>query len=707
MPQLNAADSRPAASPLREPTPRWVLRLRDGVVRARTRLVEPVRGLAPPWARLQLMMVILVGVVVVWPVLWGGLPEGDDVPYHVAKNAFAFSNIFGAGHLNGWAPTFSMGSEQFLLYGPGLAALASAMRVLTLGAVGHESLVAWSGALGLVATAPAAYFLARGLRLGPTGSATVGVASLCVSVPFGVGAAGTFDLGLIPHQLATPLVLLTLGALVRAVDLEERRWVTLASVAAVAVTVTHLTSALVTAVAFGIVLGLRAATPSAGRPAGGWAAAAYRVFLAGALAAGFGAWWIVPLLENSGPRPPTATWTTQPLGAEVRDLLTTHLWASTAIVVATVAALGMCLVWWMSASAPLARLAPWRAAVVLAGPVLLLVLYALHQLLPGDTALLVVNRGTGYAALLWILPLGVVADAAANGRPPAFGLALVAVVGLAVAAAPSLIPHREDIRPASPPSPELTQVGGLLEQRVPPEGRFAWVHEDGFDQSFGPVHPDLWLAMEAQVSTLNGFGGETISPVDTFVQYQLAAMDPREADPLLVRNGVTHLVAGPSVAARYDSLPGWEVAWSSPRLVLLERRADVSLAAPRVGQQTTLEAWEPERVSWRSRGGDAVVLGLPAFPKWRVTVDGERVTTSDTDGFLTVPLSGDGEHVVEARFVPSWGDRLGLLIALIAIAGRTGLLGRVRRGAGAARRRFVGGGTEDVGGGTEDGDQRG
>jgi hypothetical protein len=102
-----------------------------------------------------------------------------------------------------------------------------------------------------------------------------------------------------------------------------------------------------------------------------------------------------------------------------------------------------------------------------------------------------------------------------------------------------------------------------------------------------------------------------------------------------------------------------------------------------------------------------VVLGLPAFPKWRVTVDGERVTTSDTEGFLTVPLSGDGEHVVEARFVPSWGDRLGLLVALIVIAWRAGLMGRLRRGAAAARHRFVDGDADEVGGAPENGDQRG
>ena len=84
-------------------------------------------------------------------------------------------------------------------------------------------------------------------------------------------------------------------------------------------------------------------------------------------------------------------------------------------------------------------------------------------------------------------------------------------------------------------------------------------------------------------------------------------------------------------------------------------------------------------MTWKSRGGKNVVLGLPAFPKWRVTVDGREVETGETDGFLTVPLPGEGTHTVEARFVRSWGDRLGVLITLVAVAWRGGLLGRLRR----------------------------
>lgn len=57
------------------------------------------------------------------------------------------------------------------------------------------------------------------------------------------------------------MVLVTLGALIRVVDQPDRRWVTLAAAAATGVTVTHLTSALVTLVTFGILVAVRSLTP--------------------------------------------------------------------------------------------------------------------------------------------------------------------------------------------------------------------------------------------------------------------------------------------------------------------------------------------------------------------------------------------------------------------------------------------------------------
>lgn len=624
-------------------------------------------------------------------VLAGGLPEGDDVPYHVAKNAFAFGEIFGRGHLDGWAPTFSMGSEQFLLYGPGSALAASALRVVTLGVVDHRTLVGWVASLGFVGTAPAAYFLARGLRLGRVGASVVGVVSLCVSVPFGTGLAGTFDLGLVPHQLAVPLVLVTLGALVRVVEFPDRRWVTLGALSAMALTVTHLTSALITGAAFAVLmLGRFAAlgrrrTGNPGELVGvGWRDTAYRLVLTGALAAGFGAWWLVPLAENSGPRPSTATWNTPPFGQEVLRLLRTRLWSSQVVVALTVAALVICAVWLVTSSRALAPLGRWRVAVVVSGPALLVVLYLMFNLLPGDTGALMVNRGTGYVALLWILPIGVVADRLVAVRPvarrsSAVALALPAALGLAIIAFPALVPASGYARRAAPPSPELRATGRFLAESVPAEGRFAWVHERGFDTSFGPVHPELWLAMDAESATLNGFGGETISPVDTFLQYRLASMAPSQAEPLLVRDGVTHLVGRTSTLAAYAKGRAWRPALVEGDLTVLEHVDGVTLAAPLRGQGTELIEWHPERVRWRTRGAGELITGLPAFPKWHLSVDGEAVDADERNGFLTAPLPDDGTHTVEATFRRSSADRLGVMITVLVVLWRFGMPALRRR----------------------------
>ena len=683
-----------ATGPRVEAIPEGLVRLGARIDRWRTPTdpttgVEPPRSSSPGWLRLIGPGIgVVVGLILVRGVLGGGLPEGDDAPYHVAKNLFAFSEIFGRGHLDGWAPTFSMGSEQFLLYGPGSALVASALRLFTFGTVDHPTLVAWVGALGYVATAPAAYFFARGLRLGRVGASVVGVASLCVSVPFGTGLAGTFDLGLIPHQLAVPLVLVTLGALVRVVESPDRRWVTLAAVAAMGVTVTHLTSALVALAAFAVMMLCRWAAPVRDRvrtPPSHGLFAAYRLALAGVLAAGFGAWWLLPLAENSGPRPSTATWRTPPFGEEVQRLLRTRLWASQVVVALTLAALAACAIWLIVGSEALSRLGRWRVAVVAAGPALLVLLYAMYHVLPGDTGLLMVNRGTGYAALLWILPIGVVADRLVARRSDRVAMALPAALGLIVVVMPALVPASGYAHRAVPPRPELQAAGRVLADSVPPEGRFAWVHERGFDTSFGPVHPELWLAMDSESATLNGFGGETISPVDTFLQYRLASIDPRQAEPLLIRDGVTHLVGRTSTLAAYAEQPGWRPVLVDGELTVLEHIDDVTLAAPLNDQRTELLAWSPERVRWRTEGAEELVTGLPAFPKWHLSIDGTAITANERGGFLTARLPDAGGHIVEATFRRSWADRLGVAITLVFLLARFGLpVVRRRRGTGPA-----------------------
>lgn len=98
------------------------------------------------------------------------------------------------------------------------------------------------------------------------------------------------------------------------------------------------------------------------------------------------------------------------------SLVRTDLWSSQLIVMITLAALAICALWLLVASPAMAPLGPVAGIGGDGRPGSPSGLYAMYHLLPGDTGLLMVNRGTGYAALMWIVPIGVVADHAVARR---------------------------------------------------------------------------------------------------------------------------------------------------------------------------------------------------------------------------------------------------------------------------------------------------
>ena len=112
---------------------------------------------------------------------------------------------------------------------------------------------------------------------------------------------------------------------------------------------------------------------------------------------------------------------------------------------------------------------------------------------------------------------------------------------------------------------------------------------------------------------------------------------------------------------------------------MLEHVGGVALATPRAGQRTDLLAWSPERVRWRTDGAQKLVTGLPAFPKWHLTVDGEAVEPEPSEGFLAARLPDTGPHTVEATFQRTWADRLGVAITVLVVAGRFALPALRRR----------------------------
>lgn len=84
-------------------------------------------------------------------------------------------------------------------------------------------------------------------------------------------------------------------------------------------------------------------------------------------------------------------------------------------------------------------------------------------------------------------------------------------------------------------------------------------------------------------------------------------------------------------------------------------------------------------MTWRTEGADQLVTGIPAFPKWHLSVDGSPVPNSERDGFLTARLPDRGAHTVEAVFRRSWADYVGVVITLVVIAWRAGALTTLRR----------------------------
>jgi hypothetical protein len=112
--------------------------------------------------------------------------------------------------------------------------------------------------------------------LGRLAAGIAAILSLLVSSQFGPGLQGLYAVGLVSHQLGSPLFCLALGALLRVPRDTRWRWVLLAAVSLTGLAITHLISVMILAVVFPLLaFGLRrehlgrALTRSPGRCVGG------------------------------------------------------------------------------------------------------------------------------------------------------------------------------------------------------------------------------------------------------------------------------------------------------------------------------------------------------------------------------------------------------------------------------------------------------
>ena len=230
---------------------------------------------------------------------------GDDVPYHLLRVRFGLHELFLRGRLDGWSPIFGAGSQHFLVYGPGLTLGFAVVKAVTLGQLSDARSLAVLAWLTFAAIGPAMFYLARSLRLPTLHAGLAGLGALAVSVPFGVGVSGTFDIGLLAHGAAAPLATVALGLVVRCVD--DRRWRPALLGATVALLVlTHPASAVMFGLSTIIVLpfaarGRRLASivGRLARPVG--------------IAGGLAAFWWIPLALRHSPMQPSPTWPTPTL----------------------------------------------------------------------------------------------------------------------------------------------------------------------------------------------------------------------------------------------------------------------------------------------------------------------------------------------------------------------------------------------------------
>lgn len=491
---------------------------------------------------------VLSAAAALWLVrgLWGPEPPGGlDTLAHVVRTDFGLREVFGRFHIDGWAPAPGVGSEIFLFYGPGLAMLVGAVRVLSLG------LLSTTGAFKVVLAASFAalplstVYLARGFGLARRAAALAGVLALGVSSLYGPGIEGVFGLGLVPHQVAAPFTVFGLGAVVRLwLDPGLRRVLPLA-LSVTAVVLLHPISAFILAVLGGVVVVLMEAERAlrdrrraymAVRPVPPQAAGRQLVLPGmeapsprqavrwgtGAVlsAAGLTAFWLVPFLAHQDLGGAASGWATPSFTFRLDEVLHGQVLFEPPV-------------GWLVLGGMVAALliGPGRrpAAMVLAPVAYLLVAHVVKDQYPyNGLAFQLPNRGLGYTGFLAVLPLAAALDQVARRlRFTAWAPATVAVgAGFVIGVWP--MTDLVDLTRGSPPRPTMVEAARQIRRLVPEHARFA-VERQGFERdATGVESPPFWMALASRRSTVNAFAPETsTAPVPMFVGDSMTEVPPR------------------------------------------------------------------------------------------------------------------------------------------------------------------------------------
>ncbi|MEO8694560.1 MAG: hypothetical protein ABI658_13640 [Acidimicrobiales bacterium] len=581
------------------------------------------------------------------------LPAGGDVSFHIARTDFALHQLVTTAHYDGWNPALMEGRQEFLVYGPGLAFVAALLKVLSFGSLSMESVMALIASLSFAATAPAAWYLARSFRIGNVGAGMYALGALTVSVVYGPGLRGTFLYGLMNHQLAIPIALCCIGAFVRLLDGPTRVPEVVAATTAAGLVMTHGQTTIATAVVIAMIFIWRGVVA---RPSVRSLIAVARAFCVGL---GLAAIWLWPMLENHYPRADGAGWTTLKLTDYLNGYVRGNNWTNPIIAAATVCAFVIVAVDACAIRRLTRRVDEWRLAIVFAAPSALIGLYIIRHVWP-PLAGVVVIRGLGLVFIVSLLPLAVIVDRVA----PRF-VAAVPIFAAALAINPGMIPAHDLARPSPGPTKDLREIAAVLRSEVPDHGRFAWIHAPSLDDSFGVGHPEYWLQYQSGRSTMNGFGGESVSSLPFAFTLEMNEWDTATADARLRQAGVTHVVSTPEFAESLAADTDWTPIVEGERYTILASPAGTQLALGSTTDAVQLVSYEPELIRWNVTRADRLVLALPAFRKWHFRLNGEPVETFTHDGHVGIVAPGPG--VLTASYRPSAGDLYGRFVTVATL----------------------------------------
>lgn len=583
---------------------------------------------------------------------------------HLVRADFGIAEIVTQGRLDGWFPRFVVGHQEFLFNGPGLTWLMALVRAVTFGALSNTGALKVVCVASIVGLPPAAWFMARSFAVGRRAAGLAAVLSMLVSSPFGVGLRGTFETGLVPHQVGAVLFCLALGAAVRIAGDGRRRWIMLLAVALAALAVTHLISLLILGVFLALTLVVLAATGRLPR------SALVRLGVGCLGGAGLAGFWLVPFLAHRGLQGVVTTWAPPPLLRRLGSIASGDVLFPAGFVFVVLAA-------WAQQVLRVRRDRSSAAFVWLVPPgAYLLVAHGLPHLIGlNEATLQLANRGLGYVGLLAIIAVAVLL---ADGSRRFGHHGYVAVLLVVGAATIVWAPGRESVGQFPEPVPAMRAAAAELARLVPDGARFATERDYPAEiRRTGAIHPETWLARASGRNSLNGFNLESSStPRAGLLMNRLEGVSPTRIGQRLARLGVTHVVAtSEEFADRLTRSRRFSVVWRSPPVTILVlhplpgQPPPGSLLSGEGPLAAALTQPGPEHLGFvlDAEAPSQATVAVAWSPKWSGRLDSRPVRLSPTsDGLVRFPLPV-GRHELRLDYRRDGWDRLGVLMTLVAV----------------------------------------